>query len=188
MQLVASGVLIQAMKTRVIAAGMSDDRGDEPQAQRHKRNRGYAFRPPVVDAAFCRAKPEGASQRRSEGLAVHRCHPATNRLTAHAATVSSDARRHDGPSRNVDRPKFEAVDGVPDEMTDATAQMQEEGEGAAEQHDLADPGSHHALNDAIGPGPAAAALSQITRPTAPRLRITPVMRLAIDKTDVSCGR
>ena len=62
------------------------------------------------------------------------------------------ARPYDRPSRNVDRPKFEAVDGVPDEMTDATAQMQEEGEGAAEQHDLADPGSDRALNHAVCPG------------------------------------
>ena len=44
------------------------------------------------------------------------------------------------------------MDSVPDEMTDATAQMQEEGEGAAEEHDLTDPGFDHALNDAIGLG------------------------------------
>ncbi len=80
------------------------------------------------------------------------------------------------------------MDGVPDEMTDATAQMQEEGEGAAEQHDLADPTPDRALNEPYVRGPSAAAPNQITRPTAPRLRITPVMRLAIDKTDVSCGR
>jgi hypothetical protein len=40
---------------RVIAARMSDDRGGEPQAQRYKRNRRYAFRPPVLDTAFGRA-------------------------------------------------------------------------------------------------------------------------------------
>jgi hypothetical protein len=63
-----------------------------------------------------------------------------------------DTRRHDGPPRNVDRPKLEAVDGVPDEMTDTPAQMKEESEGAAEQHDLAGPGFDHALNDTIGLG------------------------------------
>ena len=33
-----------------------------------------------------------------------------------------------------------------------------------------------------------AALNQITSPTAPMLRTTPVMRLAIERTEVSCGR
>jgi hypothetical protein len=116
----------------------------------NQRNRRYAFRPPVLDATFCHAEPKGASQRRSEGLASHWCHPATNRLIVNAPAVSPV--RHDGPSRNVDRPKLESVDGVPDKMTDATAQMQEEGEGATEQHGLAGPGPDRAVNNAIGPG------------------------------------
>ena len=69
-----------------------------------------------------------------------------------AKASSAQPPTYDCPSRNVDRPKLEARDGVPDEMTDATAQMKEESEGAAERHDLADPGFDHALNNAIAPG------------------------------------
>jgi hypothetical protein len=37
-------------------------------------------------------------------------------------------------------------------------------------------------------GPVAAATSQITSRTAQTLRIVPVIRLRMDRTDVSCGR
>src|SRR6185437_9904319 len=50
------------------------------------------------------------------------------------------ARSHDGPPRNVDRPKFESVDGVPDQMANAAAEMQKKSEGGPEQHDPTDPG------------------------------------------------
>ena len=43
--------------------------------------------------------------------------------------------------------------GVPDEMTDAAAQVQEEGEAASEEHDLTERGSDHALHGGIGFGP-----------------------------------
>lgn len=62
------------------------------------------------------------------------------------------ARPYDRPSRNIDRPKLEAVDRVPDEMTDPAAQMQEKSKGAAEQNDLACPGPDRAVNDAISLG------------------------------------
>ena len=45
------------------------------------------------------------------------------------------------------------MDSVPDEMADAAAQMQEKGEGASEQHDLAERGSDHALHGGVGFGP-----------------------------------
>lgn len=38
---------------------------------------------------------------------------------------------------------------VPDEMTNAAAQMQEKGEGASEEHDAAQPGFDHTLNGDI---------------------------------------
>jgi hypothetical protein len=44
----------------------------------------------------------------------------------------------------------EAVDRVPDEMTDPAAQMQEKSKGAAEQNDLAGPRPDRAVNDAVG--------------------------------------
>src|SRR5579872_138832 len=47
------------------------------------------------------------------------------------------ARHHNGPSGNVYRPKFESVDGVPDQVADATAEMQKKCEGGPEQHDPA---------------------------------------------------
>src|SRR6185312_11929582 len=60
------------------------------------------------------------------------------------------AHSHHGPSRDVNRPKLEAVDGVPDEVADAAAQMQEEGESAAEKHEAADPRPDRSLGDCIG--------------------------------------
>ena len=43
--------------------------------------------------------------------------------------------------------------GVPDEMTDAAAQVQEEGEAASEEHDSTQRASDHALHGGIGFGP-----------------------------------
>src|SRR6185437_8175040 len=60
------------------------------------------------------------------------------------------ARSDDGPSRNVDRPKFESVDGVPDQMADAAAEMQKKSEGGPEQHDPTDPGRDGCLHRSIG--------------------------------------
>src|SRR5690348_2445775 len=74
---------------QVIASGMSDHRGDEPQAQRYKRDCCEAFRPPVPEATSGRPEPKGASQRRAEGSPAHWGHLATNTLVTHAATVSA---------------------------------------------------------------------------------------------------
>ena len=59
------------------------------------------------------------------------------------------ARRDDGPSGNIDRPQLEAVDGIPDEVADAAAHVQEEGEGEAEHHDPSDPRPDRLLDDGV---------------------------------------
>lgn len=61
-----------------------------------------------------------------------------------------DARRHHHPSRNVDRSEFKSVHGVPNQMPNAAAQVQEKGEGGPEKHNLADPGCDSALHHTIG--------------------------------------
>ena len=73
----------------VIAAGMRDDRGDEPQCQRDEGDGRYALHPPVFDPLFRRAEAHGASQGRAHALTVHRLYPATNKLTTQAAMVSA---------------------------------------------------------------------------------------------------
>ena len=78
-----------ADKGRIVGAGMGDDRGDEPQAQRDERDGREAFRKPVPGALFGRAEPDGASQGRAEGSALHQRHPAINRLVTQAPTVSA---------------------------------------------------------------------------------------------------
>src|SRR6185437_284431 len=59
----------------------------------------------------------------------------------------------DRPSGDVDRPQLETVNGVPDQVADAAAQVQEEGEGEAEQHDPAAPGGADAMYRAVGSWP-----------------------------------
>ena len=46
-----------------------------------------------------------------------------------------EARPHYGPPRGVDRLQLEAIAGIPDQMSDAAAQMQEKRKGYAEQND-----------------------------------------------------
>src|SRR6185312_854580 len=60
------------------------------------------------------------------------------------------ARRHDCPPGNVNRAKFESVDGIPDQMADAAAQMQKKAEGGPEQKYLANPRPDGLLNRSIG--------------------------------------
>src|SRR5579872_4363236 len=64
------------------------------------------------------------------------------------------APRHDRPPRNVDRPKFESVHGIPDQMADATAEVQKKGEGGSNQPDLSDPGRDGALDGNVGLRPS----------------------------------
>src|SRR6185437_4659231 len=60
------------------------------------------------------------------------------------------ARHHNRPSGNVDRPKLESVDGVPDQMADAAAKMQKKSEGRPEQHDPANRRPDGCLHSRIG--------------------------------------
>ena len=55
--------------------------------------------------AFGRAQPDGASQRRAEGWAVHQSHPPTAETGRPGRHGEHYARRHHGPSRDIDRPQ-----------------------------------------------------------------------------------
>ena len=55
----------------VVAAGVGDDRAQEPQRQRHKGDGGNALRPPVFSADLGRSEPLSPRQGRTHVAAVH---------------------------------------------------------------------------------------------------------------------
>src|SRR5437763_2646721 len=59
-------------------------------------------------------------------------------------------RPDDNPAANIGRFEIERMAGVPDEVTDAIAQMVEHRQGPAEQQQEADPGAEEILNAFIG--------------------------------------
>ena len=54
-----------------IGADQPDHRADEPQGQRHQRDRGDPLSPPVLDAFLGRAQPDGPAERRAHPRRHH---------------------------------------------------------------------------------------------------------------------
>src|SRR6185312_4464605 len=60
------------------------------------------------------------------------------------------ARHHYRPPGGIDRPELKAVAGIPEQMADAPAKMQEEAEGAADEQSLSQPRSDEPLYERVG--------------------------------------
>src|SRR5207248_2566154 len=93
-----------------------------------------------------RARPSGERMRRCLSIILS----GQNRTTDPGGYGKHGARRHDNPPGGVDGAELKAATGVPQQMPDASAKVQEEAKDAADEQNLSEQGLHEVLHDGIG--------------------------------------
>src|SRR3546814_7610664 len=68
---------------------MGDQRGSEPPAQGHERDRRHPLGPPVSEPRLGGPKAHRAAKRGAKAIPVHQFCPAISRLASQAASVST---------------------------------------------------------------------------------------------------